>query len=167
LGEAVGDSAGEGDAAFSAGEGDAAGDSLGVGDCACTTQRVASPTTDMRNLALIRFSFAPLGLLFGLRVRNRRRTQRAKVLRRFQMRLATLSLEKSHLVVKHNPRKRESPIQFQKRSQPFFGAHNETLSVVAMHNELNQFGLSKRPTIRHNSRHDSAFIGLLPSKRAD
>jgi hypothetical protein len=59
------------------------------------------------------------------------------------------------------------PFQFQKRSQPFIGTHNETLSVVAMHNELNQFGLSKRPTIRHNSRHDSAFIGLLPSKRAD
>jgi hypothetical protein len=32
LGEAVGDSAGEGDAAFSVGEGDAVGDSLGVGD---------------------------------------------------------------------------------------------------------------------------------------
>jgi hypothetical protein len=32
LGEAVGDSADEGDAAFSAGEGDAVGDSLGVGD---------------------------------------------------------------------------------------------------------------------------------------
>jgi hypothetical protein len=32
LGEAVGASAGEGDAVFSAGEGDAAGDSLGVGD---------------------------------------------------------------------------------------------------------------------------------------
>ena len=32
LGEAAGDSAGEGDAAFSAGEGDAAGDSLSVGD---------------------------------------------------------------------------------------------------------------------------------------
>ena len=32
LGEAVGDSAGKGDAAFSAGEGDAAGDSLAVGD---------------------------------------------------------------------------------------------------------------------------------------
>ena len=32
LGEAVGDSAGEGDAAFSAGEGDALGDSLGMGD---------------------------------------------------------------------------------------------------------------------------------------
>ncbi len=32
LGEAAGDSAGEGDAAFSAGVGDAAGDSLSVGD---------------------------------------------------------------------------------------------------------------------------------------
>ncbi len=32
LGEAAGDSAGEGDAAFSAGEGDAAGDSAGLGD---------------------------------------------------------------------------------------------------------------------------------------
>jgi hypothetical protein len=32
LGEAVGDSAGEGDAVFSAGEGDAVGDSLGLGD---------------------------------------------------------------------------------------------------------------------------------------
>jgi hypothetical protein len=32
LGEAVGDSVGEGDAAFSAGDGDAVGDSLGVGD---------------------------------------------------------------------------------------------------------------------------------------
>ena len=32
LGEAVGDSAREGDAAFSVGEGDAVGDSLGVGD---------------------------------------------------------------------------------------------------------------------------------------
>jgi len=32
LGEAVGDSAGEGDAAFSAGEGDAVADSLGEGD---------------------------------------------------------------------------------------------------------------------------------------
>ncbi len=32
LGEAAGDSAGEGDAAFSAGEGDAAGDSPGLGD---------------------------------------------------------------------------------------------------------------------------------------
>ena len=32
MGEAVGDSVGEGDAAFSAGEGDAVGDSLGVGD---------------------------------------------------------------------------------------------------------------------------------------
>jgi hypothetical protein len=32
LGEAVGDPVGEGDAAFSAGEGDAVGDSLGVGD---------------------------------------------------------------------------------------------------------------------------------------
>ena len=32
LGEAVGDSAGEGDAAFSVGEGDAVGDSLGVAD---------------------------------------------------------------------------------------------------------------------------------------
>jgi len=32
LGEAVGDSADEGDAAFSAGEGDTAGDSLGVVD---------------------------------------------------------------------------------------------------------------------------------------
>ena len=32
LGEAAGDSTGEGDPAFSAGEGDAAGDSLGVGD---------------------------------------------------------------------------------------------------------------------------------------
>ena len=32
LGEAAGDSAGEGDPAFSAGEGDTAGDSLSVGD---------------------------------------------------------------------------------------------------------------------------------------
>jgi hypothetical protein len=32
FGDAVGDSAGEGDAVFSAGEGDAAGDSLEVGD---------------------------------------------------------------------------------------------------------------------------------------
>jgi len=32
LGEAAGDSAGEGDAAFSAGEGDTAGDSTGAGD---------------------------------------------------------------------------------------------------------------------------------------
>jgi hypothetical protein len=32
LGEAAGDSAGEGDVAFSAGEGDAAGDSAGLGD---------------------------------------------------------------------------------------------------------------------------------------
>jgi hypothetical protein len=32
LGEAVGDSAGEGDAVFSAGDGDAAGDSAGLGD---------------------------------------------------------------------------------------------------------------------------------------
>jgi hypothetical protein len=32
LGEGVGDSAGKGDAAFSAGEGDAVDDSLGVGD---------------------------------------------------------------------------------------------------------------------------------------
>jgi len=32
LGEAAGDLAGEGDAAFSAGEGDAAGDSAGLGD---------------------------------------------------------------------------------------------------------------------------------------
>jgi hypothetical protein len=32
LGEAAGDSAGEGDAAFSAGEGDSTGDSLSVGD---------------------------------------------------------------------------------------------------------------------------------------
>jgi len=32
LGEAAGDSAGEGDPAFSAGEGDTAGDSLGAGD---------------------------------------------------------------------------------------------------------------------------------------
>jgi hypothetical protein len=32
LGEAVGDSTGEGDAAFSAGEGDAVADSLGEGD---------------------------------------------------------------------------------------------------------------------------------------
>jgi hypothetical protein len=32
LGEAAGDSAGEGDTAFSAGEGDAAGDSAGLGD---------------------------------------------------------------------------------------------------------------------------------------
>jgi len=32
LGEVAGDSAGEGDAAFSAGEGDAAGDSAGLGD---------------------------------------------------------------------------------------------------------------------------------------
>ena len=32
LGEAVGDSAGDGDAAFSVGDGDAVGDSVGVGD---------------------------------------------------------------------------------------------------------------------------------------
>ncbi len=32
LGEAAGDSAGEGDAAFSAGEGDAVGDAAGLGD---------------------------------------------------------------------------------------------------------------------------------------
>ena len=32
MGEPVGDSAGEGDAAFSVGESDAVGDSLGVGD---------------------------------------------------------------------------------------------------------------------------------------
>jgi len=34
LGEAVGELGGEGDAAFSAGEGDSVGDSLGVGDWA-------------------------------------------------------------------------------------------------------------------------------------
>jgi hypothetical protein len=61
-GEAVGDSAVDGDAASLAGvavafsgEGDAAGDSSGVGDCPCTREMPARPITDIRarNLVVI------------------------------------------------------------------------------------------------------------------
>jgi hypothetical protein len=48
-----------------------------------------------------------------LRVRNGRRTQRGEVLRRFQIRLATYSFEKSRQLVKNIRRKRKSPIRVQ------------------------------------------------------
>src|SRR5262245_43506111 len=103
---------------------------------------MASPITDMRtrNLALIRFSFAPLGLLFGLRVRNARRTQREKVLRRFQIRLATLSLKKSFQPVKPIHRKREPPIQVPQKQSAQSGpavalAKADLLSLPARRSE--------------------------------
>jgi hypothetical protein len=56
----------------------------------------------------------PAGITFlRLRVRNGRRTQRGEVLRRFQIRLATYSFEKSRQLVKNIRRKPESPLQVQ------------------------------------------------------
>jgi hypothetical protein len=43
-----------------------------------------------------------------------------------------LALKKSRLLVKQNRCKRRSPIRVPQRGQLFIGAHNETLSVVAM-----------------------------------
>jgi hypothetical protein len=67
-----------------------------------------------RNLAVIRFSFAPAGITFlGLRVRKRRRTERGEVLRLIQIRLAMYSFENSRQLVKNIRRKRKSPIRVQ------------------------------------------------------
>jgi hypothetical protein len=41
-------------------------------------------------------------------------------------------LAKSHLLVKHNDRKRKSQIRVQQKQSTFIRTHNETFSVVAM-----------------------------------
>jgi hypothetical protein len=55
-----------------------------------------------------------------------------KFLRLIQIRLTTPSLEKSHLLVKHNRRKRESPIRIPEKRSAFHRRAQRRLPVAAM-----------------------------------
>jgi hypothetical protein len=65
-----------------------------------------------------------------LRVRNERRTQRVKLLRRFQIRLATSSFEKIPTAGQDISATSNRGFEFEKRGQLFLRMHNETLTVA-------------------------------------